>query len=122
MSLGARLVWTAETSSRKGRDRIAAVAEATRGRTIHARAGRGKKTIARFAENQMDCGGDNGAIYRASIDMSPARIPGVGAYLPNADSLPQSGHLASRERRAAAESGGSERKRGRTCSFERAGN
>ena len=114
---GARLVGTAETSSRKGHDRIAAVVDATSGRTIHACAGHGKGTIARFADDLMDRCGDPGAIFWACIDMSSA---GIVAYPPNAHCLPQSWHRARPERGAAGASGGSERKRGRTCHFERA--
>jgi len=73
-----------ETSSRKGHNYITVVVDAKRRRTIYACAGRDKETIARFAEDLKSHGGDPEAVVMACIDMSPAFIAGVGAYLPNA--------------------------------------
>ena len=73
-----------ETSICKGRRYIAVVVDARRGKTIQSCPGRDREAVARFSEDIGLHGGDPEAILNACIDMSPACISGVEAYLPNA--------------------------------------
>ena len=81
---GVRAVGIDETSTCKGHNYITVVVDAARGKTIYACPGRDREAVARFGEDLKAHGGDPEAIRKACIDMSPACISGVEAYLSNA--------------------------------------
>ena len=73
-----------ETSRARGHDYVTLAADPERRAVLFVTETREAETIARLAEDLRAHGGDPAAIKSVSIDMSPAYIKGVTAYLPNA--------------------------------------
>lgn len=74
-----------ETSRAKGHDYVTVVADAKARRAVFVDEGKGADTVARFAADLAERGGDPDAIESASIDMSRAYIKGVTDHLPKAE-------------------------------------
>jgi transposase len=73
-----------ETSKARGHDYVTIAADAERRAVIFVTETREATAIERLAADLAAHGGDPEAIEAVSIDMSPAYIKGVEAYLPNA--------------------------------------
>lgn len=73
-----------ETSAAKGQDCISIFADLDADRVIFATEGRLAETIARFAADLAEHGGDPAKVTDTSSDMSTALINGISQYLPNA--------------------------------------
>jgi transposase len=73
-----------ETSARKGQDYVSIFADLDARRVLLATEGRCADTVARFAADLADHGGDPMKVTDTSSDMSTAFISGIGTHLPNA--------------------------------------
>jgi transposase len=73
-----------ETSARKGQDYISIFADLDARRVVFATEGRTAATVARFAADLTEHGGDPAKVTDTSSDMSTAFISGISAHLPNA--------------------------------------
>jgi transposase len=91
-----RKVGMDETSARKGQDYVSIFADMELGRVLFATEGRDAGTVARFAADLADHGGDPASITDTSSDMSTAFISGIGAHLPNATMTFDRYHLAAK--------------------------
>ncbi|MGH3717387.1 MAG: ISL3 family transposase [Pseudonocardiaceae bacterium] len=89
-----RRVGMDETSARKGRDYVSIVADLDARRVVFATEGRSADTVARFAADLAEHGGDPEKITDTSSDMSTAFISGIKAHLPNARMTFDRYHLA----------------------------
>jgi transposase len=89
-----------ETSARKGQDYVSIFADMMRARVLFATDGRSSDTVARFAADLAEHGGDPESITDTSsdmsADMSAAFISGIGEYLPNATMTFDRFHLAAK--------------------------
>lgn len=79
-----RIVGIDETSIKKGHEYITVVRDLEQKRLLFACAGRDHETLAAFAQDLKDHGGDPTAIEHACMDMSGAYLKGVRASLPKA--------------------------------------
>ena len=82
---GLRSVAIDETSRAKGHDYVTVVADAKARRVVFVDEGKDADTVARFAADLAERGGDPHAVESASIDMSRAYIKGVTENLPKAE-------------------------------------
>ncbi len=81
---GVRKVGMDETSARKGQDYVSIFADMQLARVLFATEGRSADTVARFAADLAEHGGDPKQVTDTSSDMSAAFISGIGEHLPNA--------------------------------------
>jgi len=81
---GVRRVGVDETSARKGQDYISLFADLDAGRVLFATEGGCADTVARFAADLAEHGGDPMKVTDTTSDMSTAFISGIGEHLPNA--------------------------------------
>ena len=93
---GVRKVGMDETSARKGQDYVSIFADMELGRALFATEGRGADTVARFAADLAEHGGDPKRITDTSSDMSTAFISGINQHLPNATMTFDRYHLAAK--------------------------
>jgi transposase len=93
---GVRKVGMDETSARKGQDYVSIFADMVAGRVLFATEGRDAATVARFAADLADHGGDPRSITDTSSDMSTAFISGITKHLPNATMTFDKFHLAAK--------------------------
>jgi transposase len=91
-----RWVGMDETSARKGQDYISIFADLDARRVVFATEGRSAETVARFAADLVEHGGDPKKVTDTSSDMSTAFICGIGAHLPNARMTFDRYHLAAK--------------------------
>ncbi|MCA1682359.1 MAG: ISL3 family transposase, partial [Actinobacteria bacterium] len=91
-----RKVGMDETSARKGQDYVSIFADMQLGRALFATEGRSADTVARFAADLAEHGGDPKKITDTSSDMSTAFISGIGEHLPNATMTFDRYHLAAK--------------------------
>ena len=73
-----------ETSRAKYHQYVTLFVDLKKNRTVYVAEGKGHETVADFAEDLMEHGGDPMNIKEVSCDMSPAFIKGVNASLPEA--------------------------------------
>jgi transposase len=73
-----------ETSARKGQDYVSIFADREARRVLLATEGRDAATVARFATDLAEHGGDPDTVTDTSSDMSTAFISGITQHLPNA--------------------------------------
>ena len=73
-----------ETAARRGHNYISLFVDIDQARVIHVTEGKDAATVAAFAADLTEHGGDPDQIAEACIDMSPAFIKGVAESLPNA--------------------------------------
>ena len=73
-----------ETAARRGHDYISLFVDLDGPRVLFATEGRNSATVAEFARDLKEHGGDAAWITEACADMSPAFIKGIGESLPNA--------------------------------------
>ena len=66
------------------------------GRVVFATAGRSADTVARFAADLAEHGGDPAQVTDTSSDMSTAFISGIGEHLPNATMTFDRFHVAAK--------------------------
>ena len=85
-----------ETASAKGQDYISIFADLDARRVVFATEGRSAQTVARFAADLAEHGGDPERVTDTSSDMSTAFICGIGAHLPNATMTFDRYHLAAK--------------------------
>jgi transposase len=85
-----------ETSARKGQDYVSIFADMVAGRVLFATEGRDAATVARFAAELADHGGDPANVTDTSSDMSTAFISGITQHLPNATMTFDRFHLAAK--------------------------
>jgi len=85
-----------ETSAAKGQDYVSIFADMELARVLFATEGRSADTVARFAADLAQHGGDPKKITDTSSDMSAAFIAGIGAHLPNATMTFDRYHLAAK--------------------------
>jgi transposase len=85
-----------ETSAAKGQDYISIFADLDARRVVFATEGRSAETVARFAADLAEHGGDPEKVTDTSSDMSTAFISGIGAHLPNARMTFDRYHLAAK--------------------------
>lgn len=85
-----------ETSARKGQDYVSIFADMVAGRVIFATEGRDAATVARFAADLVEHGGDPANVTDTSSDMSTAFISGITQHLPNATMTFDRFHLAAK--------------------------
>jgi transposase len=85
-----------ETSAAKGQDYISIFADLDARRVVFATEGRSAKTVARFAADLVEHGGDPEKVTDTSSDMSTAFISGISQYLPNARMTFDRYHLAAK--------------------------
>ncbi len=85
-----------ETSARKGQDYVSIFADMVAGRVIFATEGRDAATVARFAADLAEHGGDPANVTDTSSDMSTAFISGITQHLPNATMTFDRFHLAAK--------------------------
>jgi transposase len=85
-----------ETSARKGQDYVSIFADMMRGRVLFATDGRDSATVARFATDLAEHGGDPDNVTDTSSDMSTAFISGIAQHLPNATMTFDRFHLAAK--------------------------
>ncbi len=71
-----------ETSARKGQDYVSIFADMTRGRVLFATDGRRSDTVARFATDLAEHGGDPASVTDTSSDMSTRSSPGSPSTCP----------------------------------------
>ena len=83
-----------ETSARKGQDYVSIVADMELGRVLLATEGRDAATVARFAADLAEHGGDPAGVTDTSSDMSTAFLSGITQHLPNARKTYDRFHLA----------------------------
>ena len=93
---GVRRVGVDETSARKGQDYVSIFADMHARRVLFATEGRCADTVARFAADLAEHGGDPKKISDTSSDMSTAFISGIGQHLPNATMTFDRYHLAAK--------------------------
>jgi transposase len=74
-----------ETAARRGHDYISLFVDIDQARVIHVTEGRDAATVAAFADDLVEHGGNPAQIADVCIDMSPAFIKGVAEHLPNAE-------------------------------------
>jgi len=79
-----RRVGMDETSARKGQDYVSIFADLDARRVVFATEGRSAETVARFATDLAEHGGDPEKVTDTSSDMSTAFISGIAQHLPNA--------------------------------------
>jgi transposase len=91
-----RRVGMDETSAAKGQDYISIVADLDARRVVFATEGRCAETVARFAADLADHGGDPEKVTDTSSDMSSAFISGIRAHPPNARITFDRYHLAAK--------------------------
>jgi len=80
-----RIVGIDETSVKKGHEYITVVHDLAQKRLLFACAGRDHETLAAFAQDLTDHGGDPASIEHVCMDMSGAYLKGVTASLPKAE-------------------------------------
>jgi transposase len=85
-----------ETSARKGQDYISIFADMELGQVLFATEGRCAQTVACFAADLAEHGGDPAKVTDTSSDMSTAFISGISQYLPNARMTFDRYHLAAK--------------------------
>jgi transposase len=85
-----------ETSARKGQDYISIFADLDARRVLFATEGRCAETVARFAADLAERGGDPEKVTDTSSEMSTAFISGISQYLPNARMTFDRYHLAAK--------------------------
>lgn len=85
-----------ETSARKGQDYVSIFADMVAGRVLFATDGRNSDTVARFAADLAEHGGDPNNVTDTSSDMSTAFISGITQHLPNATMTFDKFHLAAK--------------------------
>jgi transposase len=85
-----------ETSARKGQDYVSIFADMMRGRVLFATEGRDADTVAHFAADLAEHGGDPNNVTDTSSDMSTAFIRGIADALPNATMTFDRFHLAAK--------------------------
>lgn len=73
-----------ETAARRGHDYITLFVDIDKARVLFVTKGKDAETVAAFAEDLAEHGGDPDAIDEVCIDMSPAFIKGVAESLPEA--------------------------------------
>lgn len=73
-----------ETAARRGHDYVSLFVDMDRRCVLLATPGKDAATVAAFAQDLRDHGGDPDAVVEVSSDMSPAFIKGTGSHLPNA--------------------------------------
>jgi len=73
-----------ETASRRGHNYITLFADIDQARVAFVAEGKDAATVAAFAEDLAEHGGDPAAVTEVCIDMSPAFIKGTSEALPNA--------------------------------------
>jgi transposase len=93
---GVRRVGMDETSARKGQDYVSIFADLDGRRVVFATEGRSAETLARFAVDLVEHGGDPEKVTDTSSDMSTAFISGIAAHLPNARMTFDRYHLAAK--------------------------
>jgi transposase len=91
-----RRVGVDETAARKGQDYVSIFADLQARRVLFATEDRSADTVARFAVDLAEHGGDPQKITDTSSDMSTAFISGIGAHLPNATMTFDRYHLAAK--------------------------
>lgn len=74
-----------ETAARRGHDYITLFVDIDDARVLHVTEGKDAATVAAFAEDLIEHGGDPDQIKEVCIDMSPAFIKGVAESLPSAE-------------------------------------
>jgi transposase len=79
-----RRVGMEATSARKGQDYVSIFADLDAPRVVLATEGRCAQTVARFAADLAEHGGDPAKVTDTSSDMTTAFISGIGQHLPNA--------------------------------------
>jgi transposase len=87
-----------ETSARKGQDYVSIFADMVAKRVRFATEGRDAATVARFAADLAEHGGDPEKVTDTSSDMSAAFIRGIAEHLPNATMTFDRFHLAAKAR------------------------
>jgi transposase len=106
---GVRRVGMDETAAAKGQDYVSIVADLDARRVLFATEGRSADTVARFAADLAEHGGDPEQVTDTSSDMSTAFISGIAQYLPNAtmtfDRYPLPRHAQRGHRRRAPRRG-----------------
>jgi transposase len=85
-----------ETSAAKGQDYISIFADLDARRVVFATEGRSAETVARFAADLAEHGGDPEKVTDTSSDMSTAFISGITAHLPNATMTFDRYHVAAK--------------------------
>jgi transposase len=85
-----------ETSAAKGQDYISIFADLDARQVIFATDGRSADTVARFAADLAEHGGDPEKVCDTSSDMSTAFISGIAQHLPNARMTFDRYHLAAK--------------------------
>lgn len=73
-----------ETAARRGHDYITLFVDIDEARVVHVTEGKDAATVAAFADDMIEHGGDPDQITEVCIDMSPAFIKGTAEHLPNA--------------------------------------
>jgi transposase len=91
-----RRVGMDETSARKGQDYISIFADLDARRVLFATEGRSAETVARFAADLAEHGGDPATVTDTSSDMSTAFISGIRTHLPNATMTFDRFHVAAK--------------------------
>jgi len=91
-----RRVGVDETSARKGQDYVSIFADLEARRVLFATEDRSADTVARFAADLAEHGGDPEKITDTSSDMSTAFISGISQHLPNATMTFDRYHLAAK--------------------------
>jgi transposase len=91
-----RRVGMDETSAAKGHDYVSIFADLDGPRVVFATEGRCAQTVARFAVDLAEHGGDPEKVTDTSSDMSTAFISGIRAHLPNARMTFDRYHLAAK--------------------------
>jgi transposase len=74
-----------ETAARRGHDYITLFVDIDEARVVHVTEGKDAATVAAFAGDLIEHGGDPDQITEVCIDMSPAFIKGTAEHLPNAE-------------------------------------
>jgi transposase len=90
---GVKRVGMDETSPANGQDYIRIFADLDARRVVFATEGRSVETIARFATDLAEHGGDPARVTDTSSAMSAALISGISRYLPNATMTFDRSHL-----------------------------
>jgi len=85
-----------ETAAAKGQDYVSIFADLDARRVVFATEGRSVETVARFAADLAEHGGDPEKVTDISSDMSTAFISGIGVHLPNATMTFDRYHLAAK--------------------------
>jgi transposase len=93
---GVRRVGMDETSARKGQDYVSLFADLDARRVVFATEGRSAETVARFAADLAEHGGDPAKVTDTSSDMSSAFISGIAQHLPNVTMTFDRYHLAAK--------------------------